>query len=81
MSTGTVIAPMPVHPSPHRNLRVLTAHDLNASINATFASSNGANRPAVPNHHIKEDDYVVPDAPPPSPVMFRSDLWPASIRH
>ena len=73
--------PMPVHPSPQRNLRILTAHDLNASVNATLAPSNAAGHPTAPVHRIKEDDYIVPDAPPPSPVMFRSDLWPASIRH
>jgi hypothetical protein len=70
---------MPVHPHPQRKLRVLTAQDLNISVNATLAS-NQTDRFATPIHRIIEDDYVVPDAPPPSPVMFRSDLWPASIR-
>ncbi|KAK0389670.1 hypothetical protein NLU13_3245 [Sarocladium strictum] len=70
---------MPVHPNPQRSLRVLTAQDLNASVNATLIS-NPTDRFAAPVHRIQDDDYVVPDAPPPSPVMFRSDLWPASIR-
>ncbi|KAL2213965.1 hypothetical protein CC79DRAFT_1362745 [Sarocladium strictum] len=79
MSTGDILAPMPVHTNPQRNLRVLTTQDLNTSVNATLAC-NTDDRFAASDDQIKEDEYTVPDAPPPSPVMFRSDLWPASIR-
>ena len=80
MSSGHIVAPMPVQPSQRSNLRMLTSQDLYATVNANLVS-NASNRPSTPVHHIKEDDYSVPDAPPPSPVMFRSELWSASVRH
>lgn len=79
MSTGHIIAPMPLKAT-QRNLRLLTSQDLYTNVNANLVSK-ASERPASPIHHIHENDYSVPDAPPPSPVMFRSDLWPASVRH
>ncbi|RSL39070.1 hypothetical protein CEP53_014345 [Fusarium sp. AF-6] len=61
-----------------RSMRLVTSQDLYTSINATLTSKD--NRPSTPVHHIQEDDYTVPAPPPPSPVSFRPEHWPTSIR-
>ncbi|KAF4469161.1 hypothetical protein FALBO_3944 [Fusarium albosuccineum] len=61
-----------------RSMRLVTTQDLYTSINATLSSKD--NRPSTPVHHIQEDDYTVPAPPPPSPVSFRPEHWPTSIR-
>ncbi|KAJ4185377.1 hypothetical protein NW755_008374, partial [Fusarium falciforme] len=61
-----------------RSMRLVTSQDLYTSINATLTSKD--NRPSTPVHHIQENDYTVPAPPPPSPVSFRPEHWPTSIR-
>ncbi|CAM1501086.1 Fc.00g102480.m01.CDS01 [Cosmosporella sp. VM-42] len=77
MPSNHVSSPLAI-PSPQRSMRLVTSQDLYTSINATLASKD--NRPSTPNHHIQEDDYTVPAPPPPSPVSFRPEHWPTSIR-
>lgn len=61
-----------------RSMRLVTSQDLYTSISATLTSKD--NRPSTPVHHIQENDYTVPAPPPPSPVSFRPEHWPTSIR-
>lgn len=77
MPAPHAVSPLAIPPSP-RNMRLVTSQDLYTSINATLASKD--NRPSTPGHHIKADDYAVPAPPPPSPVSFRPEHWPTSIR-
>jgi hypothetical protein len=53
--------------------------DLFTSLNATLVGKH-LERSTTPVRHIQEDDYAVPAPPPPSPVSFRSEHWPSSIR-
>lgn len=68
------VAPKPISPS-QRSLKLDTTQDFYSSINATLASKMDR-RPSTP----QQDDYSVPAPPPPSPVSFRPENWPTSIR-
>ncbi|KAM0333129.1 hypothetical protein ACHAQA_001788 [Verticillium albo-atrum] len=77
MPAAQIASPLPITP-PRSSLRMMTGQDLYTSLNATLISST--HRPTTPVHIIREQDYSVPAPPPPSPVSFAQDHWPASLR-
>lgn len=70
----SIVAPIPISPA-QRNIKLGTSQDFYTSINNTLASK-AERRPSTP----QQDDYSVPAPPPPSPVSFRPENWPTSIR-
>ncbi|CAP72685.1 uncharacterized protein PODANS_2_1160 [Podospora anserina S mat+] len=76
MPVSQIAAPIPI-PAARQPLGLITTQELFASLNATLQSKS--NQLVTPIHHIQENDYSVPAAPPPSPIGYR-DHWPASIR-
>ncbi|KAL2757885.1 hypothetical protein ACRALDRAFT_1074732 [Sodiomyces alcalophilus JCM 7366] len=78
MSASQIASPIPMA-TPRGDLRLMTGQDIFTSISETLASSTN-DRPSTPVHIIREQDYSVPAPPPPSPVSFASDHWPASMR-
>jgi hypothetical protein len=70
-------APIPIAPG-RRLPHLMTSQDLFASINATLA--NKSTSAVTPKDSVQVNDYSVPAPPPPSPVSFRTDHWPASMR-
>jgi hypothetical protein len=74
MPSRQIVAPIPVSPS-KRSGTLEAPQDLYISLNDTLAtkSSKRSSTPQV-------DDYTVPAPPPPSPVSFRPEHWPTSIR-
>ncbi|POR34623.1 Uncharacterized protein TPAR_05182 [Tolypocladium paradoxum] len=79
MPSPQVASPIAMSSSQRNNLRLMTSHDLYASLNATLNSSDNR-RPSTPVRHIQENDYTVPAPPPPSPVSFRADHWQMPAR-
>ena len=74
MPSRQLVAPIPISPTQNKlQLHLGTGQDFYTSINKTLANK-GDRRPSTP----QQDDYSVPAPPPPSPVSFRSEHWPAS---
>ncbi|ROT37693.1 hypothetical protein SODALDRAFT_334819 [Sodiomyces alkalinus F11] len=78
MSASQIASPLPVASS-RGDLRLLTGQDILTGLSETLASSSH-NRPSTPVRIIQEQEYSVPAPPPPSPVSFAPDHWPASVR-
>ncbi|KAF3075717.1 hypothetical protein THAR02_09563 [Trichoderma harzianum] len=93
MSSGQIAAPFAIKPSQRANIRLATAQDLYSTLSSCLSPLKGHQQPAIPfdtkqgdgsstpAHRILEDDYTVPAPPPPSPVSFRADRWPAPACH
>ncbi|KAL7950380.1 hypothetical protein V8C42DRAFT_306295 [Trichoderma barbatum] len=96
MSTGQIAAPYAIKPSQRANIRLSTSQDIYSTLSSSLSPLKGHQRPAIPFenstmtkggeasapvHRILEDDYTVPAPPPPSPVSFRADRWPAPACH
>lgn len=73
-SRQQTVSPEAISPV-QRSLKVDTSQDFYSSLNATLATK-GDRRPSTP----QQDDYSVPAPPPPSPVSFRPENWPTTIR-
>ncbi|KAI9172389.1 hypothetical protein HJFPF1_01891 [Paramyrothecium foliicola] len=79
MPSAHITSPLAMQASQQNIRLVASPQELYTSLNATLASKYN-NRPSTPIRHIQEDDYTVPAPPPPSPVSFRSDIWPTTAR-
>ncbi|CAK7201162.1 hypothetical protein SEUCBS139899_003865 [Sporothrix eucalyptigena] len=90
-----IFTPISVSPQ-HKGLQVVTSTELFASLSArsnstavsTTTSYNGAGNTVIstdlPQYAIRDHDYTVPAAPPPSPVSFRNDhhwLPPSMVKN
>jgi hypothetical protein len=93
MSSGQIAAPYPIKPTQRANIRLATSEDIYSSLSTSLSPLKGHQRPIIPfdhapvikdgsnspttGHPVFEGDYTVPAPPPPSPVSFRVDRWPA----
>ncbi|KAI6782047.1 uncharacterized protein J7T54_003466 [Emericellopsis cladophorae] len=78
MHATRILAPRPISPTQQHalvNAGTPTTELLNSL--ASKLDLSATRRPSTP----QQGDYVVPAPPPPSPIGFRAEHWPAGVRY